>query len=494
MPQRATRSEQKDLQPDQTHRRAAAQRYLDVAASIFVEIDRQQRVTLINKQGCAVLGYPEADILGKNWFTHFIPEEQREAVAAIHRRLLLEEAEAPEWAENEVLTANGEQRNILWHNASLRNEQGQIIGTLSSGEDITEQRNAEQALAQAEARARAILETTVDAIITIDEQGIIETFNQAAETIFGYPAAEAIGQNVKILMPSPYREAHDGYMQAYHTTGEGKIIGIGREVIGQRKDGTVFPIDLAVSEVQLGDRCIFSSIIRDLSERKRLEREVLEVSAQEQQRIGQELHDGLGSHLTGVAMSCRALARRLEQGKPLKQEDIEEVAMLVQEGAQQARLLSRGLNPVKVSDQGLQTALQELAANMQKLSGIPCLFQRESEIPQQDAETTLHLYRIAQEAVNNALKHAKAEHIWIRLAYKAQCIVLTVEDDGRGLPASLENKEGIGRRVMQHRAHLIGATFKLEQAPGGGTRATCRLPLNENKMPASVSALNGPSP
>jgi signal transduction histidine kinase len=295
-------------------------------------------------------------------------------------------------------------------------------------------------------------------------------------------------------MPSPYREAHDGYLQAYHTTGKRKIIGIGREVVGQRKDGTVFPIDLAVSEVQLRDRRIFSSIIRDLSERKRLEREVLEVSAQEQQRIGQELHDGLGSHLTGVAMSCRALARRLEQGRPLQQEDMEEIATLVQEGAQQARLLSRGLNPVKISNQGLQTALRELATTMQKLSGVPCLFHSEGEIPPQDAETTLHLYRIAQEAVNNALKHAKAEHIWIRLAYKTQSIVLTVDDDGRGLPASLENVEGIGRRVMQHRAHLIGATFKLEEAPGGGTRALCLLPLNENKTPASVAALKDTTP
>ncbi|HMB89705.1 MAG TPA: PAS domain S-box protein, partial [Rhodothermales bacterium] len=515
-------------EPEQANRRAAAQRYLDVAASIFVEIDRQQRVTLINQHGCALLGYSEDEILGKNWFTHFIPEEQRETVEAIHHRLIHGEAEAPEWAENEVLTASGEKRSILWHNAPLRNEQGQIVGTLSSGEDITGQRKAEQALAYAEARyqralettldgffladvkgylldanpaysqmigynrdelvgmrirdlearmseteihqhiqdllergsmqfetahrtqkgrlievkvsmstmqvhgtpllgvflrdvtqqkralralresearARAILENTVDAIITIDEQGTIESFNQAAEKIFGYTAEEAIGQNVNMLMPSPYREAHDGYLHTYRTTGEHKIIGIGREVVGQRKDGTVFPIDLAVSEVHLRDRRIFSSIIRDLSERKRLEREVLEVSAQEQQRIGQELHDGLGSHLTGVAMSCRALARRLEQGKPLQQEDIEEVATLVQEGAQQARLLSRGLNPVKVSDQGLQTALRELAANMHKLSGVPCLFQSEDEIPPQDAETTLHLYRIAQEAVNNALKH-----------------------------------------------------------------------------------------
>ena len=128
---------------------------------------------------------------------------------------------------------------------------------------------AEAALHEAEQRLRAILETAVEGIITINERGIIESVNPAAERIFGYPASEIIGSNVNVLMPAPYREEHDGYLESYVRTGHARIIGIGREVKGQRKDGTTFPMDLSVSEVLLPGRRIFTGFVRDITERKR---------------------------------------------------------------------------------------------------------------------------------------------------------------------------------------------------------------------------------
>jgi PAS domain S-box-containing protein len=133
----------------------------------------------------------------------------------------------------------------------------------------SEHRPAEQALLESEARTRAILDTAVDAIITIDERGTIESINPATERLFGYSAAELVSQNVKILMPQPYRDEHDRYVQNYLDTDQKKIIGIGREVVGQRKDGTTFPMHLAVSELRLGSRCMFTAIIRDISDLKR---------------------------------------------------------------------------------------------------------------------------------------------------------------------------------------------------------------------------------
>jgi PAS domain S-box-containing protein len=130
---------------------------------------------------------------------------------------------------------------------------------------------AEEALRDSEARTNAILATAVDAVVTIDERGIVETFNPAAERMFGYAAEEVIGQNVRVLMPDPYRREHDGYLENYCQTGEKKIIGIGREVVGRRKDGMVFPVDLAVSEALLGDRRAFVGVVRDITERKRSE-------------------------------------------------------------------------------------------------------------------------------------------------------------------------------------------------------------------------------
>lgn len=145
-------------------------------------------------------------------------------------------------------------------------------------------------LQEAEAHTRAIVDTAADGIITIDERGAVQSFNRAAERIFGYAADEVIGRNVKMLMPSPYREEHDGYVANYLRTGEKKIIGNGREVVGRRKDGTTFPLDLAVSDVRLGDRRMSTGIVRDITERKRVEAELTRTSA-ELARSNAELED-----------------------------------------------------------------------------------------------------------------------------------------------------------------------------------------------------------
>jgi PAS domain S-box-containing protein len=123
----------------------------------------------------------------------------------------------------------------------------------------------EATLREGDVRLRAVVATAVDGIITIDERGTVESFNAAAERLFGYPAAEVIGHNVGRLMPAPYREEHDGYLARYLHTGEKKIIGIGREVVGQRKDGTIFPLALAVSEMRLGPRRMFTGIVHDIT-------------------------------------------------------------------------------------------------------------------------------------------------------------------------------------------------------------------------------------
>jgi two-component system sensor kinase FixL len=175
-----------------------------------------------------------------------------------------------------------------------------------------QQETAQTAVKDREERLRAILETAVEGIITIDDHGIIESVNAAAERIFGYSENEIIGKNVSMLMPSPHREAHDGYINNYLLTGRAKIIGIGREVAGRRKDGTIFPMELSVSEVKLAARRMFTGFIRDITERKHLEREILEISDREQRRIGQDLHDGLCQHLAGIELMSQVIAQKLE--------------------------------------------------------------------------------------------------------------------------------------------------------------------------------------
>lgn len=133
-------------------------------------------------------------------------------------------------------------------------------------------REHQQELSGAAARLKAVLDGALDGIITIDEAGVVQSINPAAVKLFGYPSDEVVGQNVKMLMPEPYRSSHDGYISHYLQTGEAKIIGIGREVVGQRKDGSMFPMELGISEVRVGSEPIFIGVVRDITERKRADR------------------------------------------------------------------------------------------------------------------------------------------------------------------------------------------------------------------------------
>jgi PAS domain S-box-containing protein len=356
--------------------------------------------------------------------------------------------------------------------------QGEVQGTRLAGTtlDTTELTQAKQALEESEARAQAILETTVDGIITIDGDGMIESFNPAAEDIFGYDEEEVLGENVKMLMPPPYREEHDEYLRRYHETGRRNIIGIGREVTGRRKDGSTFPMDLAVSEVDLGSRTIFTGIVRDISERRRLEKEILNVSEQERRRIGQDLHDGLGQMLTGIGLLSQDVARRLDEEDHPCADDMAEITEHIKEADQYARDLSHGLIPVDVEANGLGEALRRLSTNAERLFDVDCAFQEVETALVHDNTTATHLYRIAQEAVNNAVRHGEADEIKIVLAAGETQIRLQVRDDGSGFSEADTEDAGMGVHIMNYRARIIGGTLDLSSTVGEGTVVTCTLP------------------
>jgi PAS domain S-box-containing protein len=352
---------------------------------------------------------------------------------------------------------------------------GQLIGAAIISRDISELKRAEIALQDSATKTAAILDTMVDAVITIDERGRIDSFNRAAERIFGYEATEVVGKNVNVLMPEPYRGEHDAYIHSYVRTGKAKIIGIGREVVGKRKDESVFPMDLAVSEVFLGARRLFTGIVRDLTERKRLERQILEISDREQQRIGQDLHDGLGQQLAGIGFLSKSLEQRLTKRRIAESEDARQIAQLVSEAIAQARGMAHGLNPVDLTATGFTSALRELASTIENTFRIECKFDCNVPVYLGNSAVGTHLYRIAQEAVANAIKHGRGQHILIVLGRVRDTITLSVRDDGIGFPDVLPASKGIGLQTMRYRAALIGATLSVLNIPSGGTRVDCSL-------------------
>ena len=177
------------------------------------------------------------------------------------------------------VTKDGRLIDVALSISPIRDAMGHLVGASTIARDITERNRELQALKDSEARLRSILESAVDGIVVIDARGRIESFNPAAERLFGYRASEVVGQNVNLLMPSPYHEEHDRYIGNYLSTGVAKIIGIGREVIGRRKDGTTFPLHLSVGEMVIGGERKFTGILHDLSARVKIEERLREQAA-----------------------------------------------------------------------------------------------------------------------------------------------------------------------------------------------------------------------
>ena len=210
---------------------------------------------------------------------------------------------------------------------------------------------------------------------------------------------------------------------------------------------------------------------------RRLEQTILEISEGERRRIGHDLHDGLGQHLTGIALLAKALKQRLAGGKPSEAEQAAKIAQLVNDSIGWTRDLARGLSPITLDTEGLAPALEELAVNASNILGVKCTCDCDGEDFAVGGERALHLYRIAQEAINNSVKHGKARNVSVGLVREGETIKMSIMDDGSGLSAKTMVNPGIGLQIMQYRARMIGAALSVVRvAPEGGTRVTCSLP------------------
>jgi len=350
---------------------------------------------------------------------------------------------------------------------------------------------------KSEARAEAILETAGDGIMTLAADGTIESFNRAAEEMFGYGADEIIGKPVERLVAPSHRKVVANRLEGASALDRTDWLGADREMTGRRKDGSTFPMELSIHEVDLQNRRVYTGMARDVSERRRLEREILSVSEDERRRIGQDLHDGLGQMLTGIGLLCQELARHLEEEDHERADDMAEITEHVKKADQRARTLSHGLIPVDVEPNGLVEALRRLSADVEQAFDVECRFQEIGTVRIRDSTVTTHLYHITQESLNNATRHADPDSIQVTLAAEADSLRLTVEDDGVGFEAKNPGEEGMGLRTMQYRARLIGGTLDIDSRPGAGTAVICTVPhpsspTESAKAPAPPTGTSGP--
>lgn len=357
--------------------------------------------------------------------------------------------------------------------ASLGSQIGQFM----------ERKQSEEALREANEFRNQVISGAQAGIIVCDREGRLVVWNPFMEEISGYEAMAMVGRPAVEALP---------FAQGKH---------FGKLFKRALADEVCEAIDIPFDHPETGKRCWTTAhfapwrdarqkivgvivAVRDITERRRLEAELLEISDRERRRIGHDLHDGLGQQLTGLEMKNFLLLEDLAETdltarREQLQEQARQMSQRLRECVTLTRSLAQGLAPVNVKAGGLIGALKELAHNTAVPGKIECQMICRTQVALDNSQIEGHLFRIAQEAVNNALKYAKPRRLQISLTHQHGQLQLQITDDGRGLPARKKSKQGMGLDIMRHRAHVIGATLEIQSSPGQGVQVTCKLPLTE---------------
>lgn len=441
------------------------------AAIGMVFTDLNGRFIRVNPAICQMLGYSESELLTKRSQDLTYPEDQVIDAAFVDH--LLKQQSTKFHLEKRYIHRQGSIVWVLLSGVLVLDHDGRPVHLIKQIQDISNRVQAEKNLYDREQKLQSILNAALDAIITISPDGVIQSVNPAAERMFGYQTQELIGQNVKILMPPPYRQEHDGYLRNYMSTGNKRIIGTTREAVAMRKDGNEIPIELSITEVP--HLKIFTGVIHDISRRKQLEREVLEIAAMEQRRIGQDLHDSVGQELTALNMLAGVLQEACLSDLQGLRDLVDRIGQGLKRCQRELRAIMRGMLPVAVDSEGLMASLSDLADRTTQENQVACAFVCPNPVTVSDNLTATHLYLLALEAVHNAVKHARPNHITISL-HKNDRLRLSVTDDGIGLSkGSTGEHSGLGLRIMQNRAAIIGGQLVIQPHFPSGTQVVCTL-------------------
>jgi len=327
-----------------------------------------------------------------------------------------------------------------------------------------------EALQASEERYRRIVETAEEGICVLDEVGGTVFVNQKMAQMLGYTADEMLGSPILSYVDPRDRAAVESALNRRRAGVRERY-----DVRFRRRDGSELWAILASTPIfdETGRYKGSLKMATDITERKRLERGIAEISSLEQQRIGRELHDALGQNITGISFLSKILEQKLHSLSLPEAQEAAEIGRLAALTNKQARSLARGLSPVDLTAGNFEARIHELAAGVQEIFSVSCACECDSRVRIPDDDAALHLYRIAQEAVSNGIKHGRARNILIQLIEQNGQGMLIVQDDGRGMPEETERHDGMGLQIMRYRASAIGGQLRIRSNAGRGTVVIC---------------------
>jgi two-component system, LuxR family, sensor kinase FixL len=351
---------------------------------------------------------------------------------------------------------------------------GPSSGTIKPalGSEQSELSRLRESLQKSEEFNQALLQTLADLVFELRKDGLIIAFHAPAKNEFHLTAETVVGRRIMDVVTTHIGQVAMHYLEKAFRTGQAQTF------ICQY----LLPGKLRHFEVAIAMRGASTAIamVRDVTDREMLEREVVESSNRVEMRIGQDIHDGLGQHLTGITFLSRALEKNLAAKDLPEATEAAEISKLVIEALAQTRNLARGLFPVDVESTSLCQSLRELSRTMEQMFNICCSIECAPDLIITHKGISTHLFRLAQEATNNAVKHGKAHRLSILLGTAEDEAILRITDDGVGFPHDSGRKTGLGLRIMAYRAQKVGGTLEIQPGQHGGTVVTCTFnPTND---------------